>query len=55
MDEKINTLEFLNQSKSNCPQLLTTNDRIIKLWKLENKQNREYTKCQVNGNSVIFP
>jgi len=40
LNEKINALEFLNQNKLNSPQILTTNDRIIKLWKLENKVDR---------------
>ena len=47
LDEKINSIEFLNRSKQSYPQLLTTNDRIIKLWNLEYKDQREYSKCQV--------
>ena len=38
LDEKINSLEFLKQPKQSKVQLLSTNDRIIKLWKLENRQ-----------------
>ena len=37
LDEKINSLEFLKQPKNSKVQLLSTNDRIIKLWKLENR------------------
>ena len=37
LDEKINALEFLNHNKSNTLQILSTNDRIIKLWKMENR------------------
>ena len=37
LDEKINALEFLNHNKSSTLQILSTNDRIIKLWKMENR------------------
>ena len=37
LDEKINALEFLGTPKGSKLQLLSTNDRIIKLWKLENR------------------
>ena len=40
LDEKINSLEFLKQPKQSNVQLLSTNDRIIKLWKLENRKSR---------------
>lgn len=35
--------------------MLSTNDRIIKLWKLENRSSRQYTNASVNGNDIIFP
>ena len=50
LDEKINSLEFLKQPKQSKVQLLSTNDRIIKLWKLENRKACEYSKTQVHGN-----
>jgi serine/threonine-protein phosphatase 2A regulatory subunit B len=34
LDEKINSLEFCN-NKSSKVQMITTNDRVIKLWKME--------------------
>ena len=55
LDEKINALEFLHQPKTSTLQLLSTNDRIIKLWKLKKKVHREYTNCAVNGNHLAFP
>ena len=55
LDEKINSLEFLAQPKSSNVQLLSTNDRIIKLWKLENRVHREYSNTVVKGNTVMFP
>lgn len=44
LNEKINALEFLHHYKSSSVQLLATNDRIIKLWRLENKQRKEIAK-----------
>jgi serine/threonine-protein phosphatase 2A regulatory subunit B len=41
LDEKINSLEFLHNSKNSSVQLLSTNDRVIKLWKMENRTHRE--------------
>ena len=55
LDEKINSLEFLKQPKQSKVQLLSTNDRIIKLWKLENRATRQYTKTQMNGETIQFP
>ena len=37
LEEKINSLEFLHQNKSGALQLLSTNDKIIKLWKLKHR------------------
>ena len=34
IDEKINSLEFLHGSKSDSLQLLSTNSKAIKLWKM---------------------
>ncbi len=41
LNEKINALDFLHNYKSNSVQLLATNDRIIKLWRVENKQRKD--------------
>lgn len=35
--------------------MLTTNDRVIKLWKMKEKHERSFSKCQVEGNQIIFP
>ena len=40
LEEKINALEFLNHAHQSSLQLLSTNDRIIKLWKLDNRSHR---------------
>jgi len=56
LDEKINSLKFLCTPKASNLQLLSTNDRIIKLWKLENREQRTYTNCSVSGNGeIMFP
>lgn len=55
LEEKINALEFLNHAHQSSLQLLSTNDRIIKLWKLENRSHRQYTNAQVSGNKILFP
>ena len=55
LDEKINSLEFLKQPKNSTVQLLSTNDRIIKLWKLENRVSRQYSKCGLQNGQISFP
>lgn len=55
LDEKINSLEFLHNHKSSNLQLLSTNDRIIKLWKLENRMQREQGVAQIKGNQIMLP
>lgn len=55
LDEKINSIEFLHTHKSPNLQLLSTNDRIIKLWKLENRSQRESKVTQIKGNQILLP
>ena len=43
LDEKINALEFLRHPNNNSVQMLSTNDRIVKLWKLKDREHREYS------------
>lgn len=47
LNEKINALDFLHNYKSSSVQLLSTNDRIIKLWRVDNKQRKETQKTQI--------
>jgi serine/threonine-protein phosphatase 2A regulatory subunit B len=55
LDEKINVIEFLN-NKTGALKMLTTNDRIIKLWKFEYKVAKEYSKTSIStSGNVIFP
>jgi serine/threonine-protein phosphatase 2A regulatory subunit B len=44
LDEKINCIEFIN-NKQSLVQFLSTNDRIIKLWRVEYKVHRQANKC----------
>lgn len=55
LDEKINALEFLNSPHLSSVKLLSTNERIIKLWQMEDRKHRQYTNAEVKGNSVQFP
>ena len=55
MEEKVNDIEFLHQNKSDSIQLLSTNDRIIKLWSLKHARNQEFNKCQIVNNQLVFP
>jgi len=42
LDEKINSIEFINNNSSSL-RMLTTNDRVIKLWKFDYKIHRKTT------------
>lgn len=55
LDEKINALEFLHNSKSNSVQLLSTNDRVIKLWKMENRTHTESSKTSLDNGNIVMP
>ena len=48
LEEKINSIEFIN-NKQSALQMLTTNDRIIKLWRIDRKLVRQSTKCQMKN------
>jgi serine/threonine-protein phosphatase 2A regulatory subunit B len=44
LNEKINALEFLHTFKSNSTKLLSTNDRMIKLWSIEQRNKKHVTQ-----------
>lgn len=55
LDEKINSIEFVN-NKSSMLQMLSTNDRVIKLWKFNYKIHRESSKCSIGSDGgIVFP
>ena len=54
LDEKINSIEFVN-NKSGPLGLLSTNDRVIKLWKIEHRVHRQVTKCEMKNGQLTLP
>jgi len=49
--EKINSLQFLhNSGSSDSIKIISTNERVIKLWKINQKTNREFTPGFMQGN-----
>ena len=44
--EKINAIEFVNLFKSSAKQMLTANDKLIKLWRIEYKKEKKYESCK---------
>ena len=46
LDEKINSIEFINNQSSSL-KMLTTNDRVIKLWKFDYKVHRKVSKSSI--------
>jgi serine/threonine-protein phosphatase 2A regulatory subunit B len=55
LEEKINSLEFLHNTKESSLQLLSTNDRVIKLWKLDKRTHRETSKTQIVNGQIQMP
>lgn len=47
MDEKINSIEFLHSKKKDSVSLLSTNDRIIKLWNIKMSKEVETSKASI--------
>jgi serine/threonine-protein phosphatase 2A regulatory subunit B len=43
--EKINAIEWINMHGS-TPALLSANDRLIKLWKIDLKKEKKYESCK---------
>ena len=48
LDEKINSIEFINYNSSSSLRMLTTNDRLIKLWKFDYKIHRKTSKSAID-------
>jgi hypothetical protein len=44
--EKVNVIEWVNRYQPCVPQLLTANDRLIKLWRIEYRKERKYESCK---------
>lgn len=57
IEEKINSLEWLNVGRAPL-QLLTTNDNVVKLWRISNTPRKELTgTCESlsKGGAIKFP
>lgn len=52
LDEKINNIEFLHNNTGSL-KMLTTNDRIIKLWKFDYRHHKQYTKASIGSDGQI--
>jgi serine/threonine-protein phosphatase 2A regulatory subunit B len=48
-------MEFLRARQQGTIELLSSNDRVIKLWKTELKQKVARTACLVDGSNLWFP
>ena len=42
----MNVIEWINHHTSSIPQLLSANDKLIKLWRLEYKKEKKYESCK---------
>jgi serine/threonine-protein phosphatase 2A regulatory subunit B len=56
IEEKINAIEWIN-NKSSSLQLLSANDKTIKLWKLYYNKKKKYQSCEKlsKSGSVVMP
>jgi hypothetical protein len=48
--EKINSLAFIHNSGSGSLRLISTNEKVIKLWKIDSKTYRKTGSATVQGN-----
>jgi serine/threonine-protein phosphatase 2A regulatory subunit B len=47
IEEKITSLVFMNSSTAPL-HMLSTNSKVIKLWKIAYHEEKEYSKCQID-------
>jgi len=52
LDEKINSIEFINNNSS-AIRMLTTNDKVIKLWKFDYKVHRKVSSSGIAPDGQI--
>lgn len=45
--ERINSLAFIHNTGSGSLRLISTNEKVIKLWKIDSKTYRQTSGCQV--------
>ena len=46
ISEKINVQEWINKYPNSLPQMLSANDKVIKLWKIEYRREKKYESCK---------
>lgn len=39
-------MEWVNKFQTSTPQLISANDKLIKLWKVENRKEKKYESCR---------
>jgi serine/threonine-protein phosphatase 2A regulatory subunit B len=39
-------MEWINKYQTSKPQLISANDKLIKLWKVENRKEKKYESCR---------
>ncbi len=44
--ERLNAIEWINLHPQSAPQLLSANDKLIKLWKMEFRKEKKYESCK---------
>lgn len=44
--EKVNVMEWINMYPQSPPQLLSANDKLIKLWRIENRKEKKFESCK---------
>lgn len=58
ISEEITGIEWLNNGNCQKPTLLTQNDRVVKLWRLQDKTSKKTESCKKmmsKGKGIIFP
>lgn len=55
LSERINAMEFLKTRSVDKVELLSSNERVVKLWKTELRQKVVRTACLVDGSCLTFP
>ena len=55
LSEKINCLTFLHSSGGAGLKLLSTNDKVIKFWKIGSRTYRDVQPTKVQGQQIIMP
>lgn len=58
ISEEVTAIEWLNNSNTEKPLMLTQNSKVIKLWKIQDKVTKKHESCRKmlsKGKGIIFP